>query len=105
MMKIVATNVVASCSPERRPTATSHETVQYTGNVSNRLSIVFFQSSRGWRAPQADIDSLGKLGFVPAASQSDAAEFAQQFEVLSRRRGYASWELQPAGEAALNILD
>ena len=72
-----------------------HETCQYGGDdVSNRLSIIFFQSARGWAAPQSTLSELSTLGFVPAVSESDAEEFAQRFELLAGDRGYTSWRLQ-----------
>ena len=72
-----------------------HETCQYGGDdVSDRLSIIFFQSARGWAAPQTTREELSTLGFVPAASESDAEDFAQRFDVLAGGRGYASWGLQ-----------
>ena len=72
-----------------------HETCQYGGDdVPNRLSIIFFQSARGWVAPQATLQELTTLGFVPAVSESDAEDFVQRFEVLAGSRGYASWKLQ-----------
>ena len=71
-----------------------HETGPYGGNVSTRLSVVFFQSARGWQAPPATIDGLTNIGFVPAASESDAQDFANRFESLSYGGGYASWKLR-----------
>ena len=75
--------------------ARPHETCQCGGDdISNRLSIIFFQSARGWAAPQTTLENLSSLGFVPAASESDAEDFAQRFDVLAGGRGYASWGLQ-----------
>ena len=72
-----------------------HETCQYGGDdISNRLSIIFFQSARGWAAPQTTRENLSSLGFVPAVSESDAEDFAHRFELLSGGRGHTSWRLQ-----------
>ena len=72
-----------------------HETCQYGGDdISNRLSIVFFQSARGWAAPQNTLENLLSLGFVPAVSESDAEDFAYRFELLSGGRGHTAWKLQ-----------
>ena len=83
-----------------------HETAQYAGNVSTRLSIIYFQSARGWKASQTTTDSLVDLGFAPAVTAADAEDFAQRFDLLSRGCGYASWRLrEPAESPQLNILD
>ena len=71
-----------------------HETGPYGGNISSRLSIMYFQSARGWQAPPATIDGLSNLGFVPAVTEADAQDFANRFEVLSCGCSYTSWKLR-----------
>ena len=83
-----------------------HETGQHKGDVSKRLSIVFFQSARGWHAPAHVTEELSNLGFMPAASEDDAADFANRFELLSYGGSYASWKLQhPKSSPAMEDSD
>ena len=71
-----------------------HETASYAGNLDTRMSVVFFQSKRGWTAPPAAIEDLNSLEFNPADSAAEAASFASKFEELSEGRHRVSWELQ-----------
>ena len=68
-----------------------HETAPYTGQVENRVSIIFFQSNRGWTAPEPVTKGLSNLGFSPAASLSEAQRFSSAFNLLADERSYASW--------------
>ena len=71
-----------------------HETAEYTGDLNQRFSIVFFQSARGWNASADTSTRLEELGFRPAASQEDAKDFADRFERLSQGDSHVSWKLQ-----------
>ena len=70
-----------------------HEVKPYDGDVSSRMSIVFFQNARGWRADSSTHSQLQELGFSPAASEEDADAFATRFEELSRGNSWCSWKL------------
>ena len=74
----------------RRP----HEVRPYTGEVANRISIVFFLSARGWLADSSTLSRLTDLGFVPAASAEEAQDFEKRFDALTQGEAYASWKLQ-----------
>ena len=70
-----------------------HEVKHYAGDVSSRMSIIFFQNARGWRADSGTTNRLRELGFVPAASAEDAEAFAGRFEKLSSGTNWHSWKL------------
>ena len=71
-----------------------HEVKQYHGDVASRMSIIFFQSSRGWRADDATTARLRELGFVPATSAEDAESFADRFKTFSAGRNWNSWPVE-----------
>ena len=68
-----------------------HETAPYAGQVETRLSIIFFQSNRGWNAPESVTEGLSELGFSPAASPSDAQRFSASYDLLADGRSHAAW--------------
>ena len=70
-----------------------HEVKPYTSNVSNRLSVIFFQAARGWKASADTTACLVDLGFVPASSLEDAAAFDSRFALLTGGSAFTSWEL------------
>ena len=70
-----------------------HETAEYSGDIESRLTIVFFQSNRGWNAPPGTIQELAELDFNPASSAVDAEGFSSRFDELSEERSRASWKL------------
>ena len=73
-----------------------HETKPYEADVANRLSVIFFQSSRGWKASSETTARLTELGFVPATSLEDASAFDSRFRVLTRDAAYTSWRVSNA---------
>ena len=70
-----------------------HEVKHYAGDVSARMSIIFFQNARGWRADSSTSTQLQELGFSPASSAEDAQSFADRFENLSSGSNWRSWKL------------
>ena len=70
-----------------------HEVKPYKGNVANRLSVIFFQAARGWKASDDTTARLVDLGFVPASTLEDAATFDSRFALLTGDSSYASWQL------------
>ena len=76
-----------------------HETAPYSGQVGSRLSVIFFQSNRGWDAPEAVTDGLSDLGFSPASSLADAQRFAASYELLADGRAHASWPVSGVEDA------
>ena len=76
-----------------------HETAPYRGQVESRLSIVFFQSNRGWDAPEPVTEGLSDLGFSPADSLADARRFASRYELLADGCAYASWPVSSVDDA------
>ena len=70
-----------------------HQVKPYEGDVSSRMSIVFFQNARGWRADPQTRERLLELGFSPAASEEDAESFATRFERMSGGGNWHSWKL------------
>ena len=74
----------------RRP----HEVRPYTGEIKDRISIVFFLSARGWLAEPSTLQRLSDLGFVPAASAEEAESFETRFDSLTEGQAYTSWKLQ-----------
>ena len=73
-----------------------HETAAYNGKIEERFSIVYFLNNRGWHAPSATTAQLVELGFQPASSADEAAEFAERFESVSRGKHFTHWRLQDA---------
>ena len=73
-----------------------HETKPYGGDISNRLSIIYFQAARGWKASSDATARLTDLGFVPADSVEDAARFDTQFGMLTGGAAYTSWHVTKA---------
>ena len=71
-----------------------HEVKPYSGDVSERLSIVFFLSARGWNADAGTLRKLVDLGFVPAADAEEAQAFEGRFDILTGGGAYTSWKLQ-----------
>ena len=70
-----------------------HEVKRYDGDVSNRLSIIFFLSARGWKAEPPTTARLRELGFVPASDSEDASSFESRFDVLTAGMTYTSWKV------------
>ena len=70
-----------------------HEVKDYAGDVGARMSIIWFQNARGWRADASTGEKLQELGFKPAASAEDADAFAARFDRLSCGNNYHSWKL------------
>ena len=70
-----------------------HETAEYSGDMESRLTIVFFQANRGWKAPAGTFHELAELDFNPASSEQDAEGFSSRFDELSEERSRASWKL------------
>ena len=68
-----------------------HETAPYAGVVEDRLSIIFFQTNRGWDAPEPVTKGLSDLGFSPAGSLAEAQRFSGSYDLLADGRSYASW--------------
>ena len=70
-----------------------HETKPCKSSVTDRLSIIFFQASRGWKADPDTTSRLCDLGFVPAATMEDAARFDAKFGVLTGGDAYTCWRV------------
>ena len=70
-----------------------HETKPCKGSVNDRLSIIFFQTARGWKAAPDTTSRLRDLGFVPAATVEDAARFDNRFKVLTGEDAYYAWNV------------
>ena len=70
-----------------------HETKPYQEDVNSRLSIIYFQSARGWKASSPTTARLVDMGFNPAASNDDAQRFDTQFDVLTGGSSYTSWRV------------
>ena len=70
-----------------------HETKPYADDMKNRLSIIWFQSCRGWKASSDTTARLVDLGFNPAASQDEAQRFDAKFNVLTGGDSYTSWRV------------
>ena len=70
-----------------------HETKPYQEDVGSRLSIIFFQSARGWKASSQTTARLIDLGFNPAASVHEATKFDSQFDVLTGGTSHMSWRV------------
>ena len=73
----------------RRP----HEVAPYTGEIKDRISIVFFLSARGWLAEPSTLERLSNLGFVPAASAEEVELFESRFDRLTSGDACTSWKL------------
>ena len=73
----------------RRP----HEVRPYTGEIKDRLSIVFYLSARGWLAEPSTLQNLTNLGFVPATNAEEADVFARRFHSLTEGESHTSWEI------------
>ena len=70
-----------------------HETKPCKGSVKDRLSIIFFQAARGWKATPDTTARLVDLGFVPAVTMEDASRFDTKFGVLTGGDAYTSWRV------------
>ena len=70
-----------------------HETKPYKGAVQDRLSIIFFQAARGWKATSDTTSRLFELGFVPAVTEDEATRFDSRFELLTGGEACTSWRV------------
>ena len=69
-----------------------HETRQPTGDVTDRYSIIFFQTKRGWMAPPEVLHATAELRFNHATSETQARKIADRFDTLSDGTGHTWWE-------------
>ena len=68
-----------------------HENKAYQGDISSRMSIIFFLSARGWNADPKTTERIAQLGFVPASDSEDAERFRAKFDILTGGSGHTSW--------------
>ena len=70
-----------------------HETKKYQTSESERYSLVFFMTKKGWEASTRVHNNLLELGFNPATTEEEAETFEKAFDVLSTGRKWYQWTL------------